>query len=251
LVAVNGILCDSRIAHVYQLIEELMLDGVHPQTAAFTANNQSNHTDRSSILTPNSEHEEKTVTSRQVRTMPGQSEVGPDGRKRDSFELSQEAEEIRQLQARDREVRAHEAAHAAAGGAYAGAPTYSFERGSDGQTYAVGGEVSIDVSPVPGDPQATLQKAQQVRAAALAPAEPSSQDMRVAQRAQSMASKAQQEISREMSEELKAVSGMTAAINTDDNQEQEPVNKIDAPKNNNRTGIDNIPIGIARLSVHS
>ncbi|MEM6357195.1 MAG: putative metalloprotease CJM1_0395 family protein, partial [Pseudomonadota bacterium] len=42
------------------------------------------------------------------------------------------------------------------------------------------GSVSIDVSPVPGDPEATIAKMQQVKAAALAPAEPSSADRRVA-----------------------------------------------------------------------
>lgn len=120
----------------------------------------------------------------------------------DSVQLSQEAEEIRQLQMRDREVRAHEAAHAATGGAYAGSPSYTISRGPDGRTYATGGEVRIDISPVKGDPQATLKKAEQVRAAALAPAEPSGQDLKVAQKAQAMAAKARIQIAQEMSEEL-------------------------------------------------
>ncbi|HMB15078.1 MAG TPA: putative metalloprotease CJM1_0395 family protein [Pelovirga sp.] len=115
----------------------------------------------------------------------------------DKLEFSREALEIRDLQMRDREVRAHEAAHAAAGGSYAGAPAYDYERGPDGRTYAVGGSVSIDISPIPGDPQATLQKAQQVRAAALAPAQPSAQDMKVAQQAQALAIEARGEISQE------------------------------------------------------
>lgn len=166
----------------------------------------SEQSSRSASVTPNSEHEAtKETKEKQVRTLPGQKETGPDGRQRDSLELSREAEEIRNLQVRDREVRAHEAAHAAAGGAYAGSPSYTFERGPDGGVYAVGGEVGIDVSPIPGDPQATMQKAQQVRAAALAPAEPSAQDMRVAQRAQAMAAKARAELSKEMSEGLKSV----------------------------------------------
>lgn len=124
------------------------------------------------------------------RSLSADEKTEPDGRKKDDVELSREAQEISKLQTRDQEVRAHEAAHVAAGGSYAGAPSFSYERGPDGQSYAVGGEVSIDVSPIAGDPQATLQKAQQVRAAALAPAEPSGQDMKVAQRAQSMAAKA-------------------------------------------------------------
>ena len=77
-------------------------------------------------------------------------------------------------------MRLHEAAHAAVGGRYAGAPTYQFRRGPDGGNYAVGGEVSISTGAIPGDPQATIEKARVVRAAALAPAEPSAQDRQVA-----------------------------------------------------------------------
>ena len=179
-----------------------MLDSVNIQAAVPTPNNFQDQNDRFGLVTSNSEHEGKVNETRYVRTVPGQQETGADGRQRDSFELSQEAEEIRKLQVRDREVRAHEAAHAAAGGAYAGSPSYTFKRGPDGQSYATGGEVSIDVSSIKGDPQATLQKAQQVRAAALAPAEPSAQDMKVAQRAQSMAAKARMELSEEVAKTL-------------------------------------------------
>ena len=83
---------------------------------------------------------------------------------------------ISSLKSRDAEVNAHERAHAAVGGQHAGSPSYSYKTGPDGVKYAVSGEVSIDTSRVPGDPQATLQKAQQIKAAALAPAEPSGQD---------------------------------------------------------------------------
>ena len=95
---------------------------------------------------------------------------------------------------RDREVRAHEAAHASVGGIYAGAPSYSFARGPDGKNYAVSGEVSIDVSPVAGNPQATIDKAQIVRRAALAPAQPSSQDRAVASAAIALEQSARQEL---------------------------------------------------------
>ena len=56
---------------------------------------------------------------------------------------------VRELQQSDAEVRRHEAAHAAAGGEFAGAPTFTYQTGPDGKRYAVGGEVSIDTSPVP------------------------------------------------------------------------------------------------------
>ncbi|MFN3239472.1 MAG: putative metalloprotease CJM1_0395 family protein [Pseudomonadales bacterium] len=97
---------------------------------------------------------------------------------------------VEQLKARDREVRAHEAAHAAVGGQYAGAPTYTYQRGPNGVSYAVGGEVSISTSEIAGDPEATLQKALQVQRAALAPAEPSAQDRKVAAQASQMAAQA-------------------------------------------------------------
>ncbi len=106
----------------------------------------------------------------------------------------QEQQEIQELKARDQEVKTHEQAHAAVGGRYAAAPSYSYQLGPDGKQYAVGGEVQIDVSPIPGDPQATVQKMQQVRAAALAPAEPSAADRRIAAEAMQRQIQAQAEL---------------------------------------------------------
>lgn len=103
-------------------------------------------------------------------------------------------DQVQELASRDREVRAHEQAHAAVAGQYAGSPTYSFVRGPDGVSYAVGGEVSIDTSPIPGDPEATLRKAQQLRRAANAPADPSSQDASVGAQAAQMEQEARAEL---------------------------------------------------------
>lgn len=102
--------------------------------------------------------------------------------------------EIAELATRDREVRAHEQAHAAVGGSYAGAPSYTYTSGPDGQRYAVAGEVSIDTSAVANDPQATLSKMEIVVRAALAPAEPSGQDLRVAAQAQAQMVQARVEL---------------------------------------------------------
>jgi hypothetical protein len=115
-----------------------------------------------------------------------------------------EQTEIRELKARDAEIRAHEQAHAAIGGQYAGAPQYEFETGPDGRQYAVGGEVSIDISEE-SSPEETLRKMQQVRAAALAPAEPSPQDLRVAQEAIQKANQARSEIVRERADKADSV----------------------------------------------
>ena len=101
---------------------------------------------------------------------------------------------VQELRGRDQEVRQHEQAHQVVGGQYAGAPTYTYQRGPDGQLYAVGGQVSIDTSPIADDPEATISKMQTVRAAALAPAEPSPQDIRVAQEATRQLLQAQSEL---------------------------------------------------------
>lgn len=108
---------------------------------------------------------------------------------------SAESRLLQELKKRDREVRTHELAHLSAAGQFArGGPNFQFERGPDGQRYAVGGHVSIDTSAVRGDPEATLRKAEVVRRAALAPANPSPQDRSVAAKASSMAAGARREI---------------------------------------------------------
>ena len=114
-----------------------------------------------------------------------------------------ELKKVSELKRRDTEVRAHEAAHLAAAGKYAtGGASFDYKRGPDGKSYAVGGEVGIDTSPVPNDPKATLRKAQQIQAAAHAPANPSAQDRQVAAQASAMASQARAEISQGVSENL-------------------------------------------------
>ncbi|HEX7624991.1 MAG TPA: putative metalloprotease CJM1_0395 family protein [Anaeromyxobacteraceae bacterium] len=98
----------------------------------------------------------------------------------DRTTLSDEAlDEVRKLEGRDREVRAHEAAHQAAGGALAGGATFTYQLGPDGHSYAVGGEVPIR-SAGGGSAEADIAAARQVRAAALAPGDPSAQDLAVA-----------------------------------------------------------------------
>lgn len=118
----------------------------------------------------------------------GARNAGPDA--------SQRAE-IERLRRTDAEVRRHEQAHRnAAGGVAAGPTTYQYTTGPDGRRYAVGGEVRIDVSKVPGDPEATIDKARVIRRAALAPAQPSAQDRAVAAQAAQMEAEAQQELDR-------------------------------------------------------
>lgn len=102
--------------------------------------------------------------------------------------------QIESLKQRDREVRAHEAAHLAVAGQYAtSGARYTYQRGPDGRNYAVGGSVGIDIS-AESDPESTIRKADQVKRAALAPAEPSAQDRSVAAAAVSMKQQAQNEL---------------------------------------------------------
>ncbi|MCB1938332.1 MAG: hypothetical protein KDE64_03935 [Rhodocyclaceae bacterium] len=102
--------------------------------------------------------------------------------------------QIDQLKATDRQVRSHEAAHLAAAGNLAlGAASFSTVRGPDGRMYAVGGEVSIDVSPG-RTPQETIAKGEQIQRAARAPVDPSAQDMRIAAQAAQMVAQARAEL---------------------------------------------------------
>jgi hypothetical protein len=109
-------------------------------------------------------------------------------------DLSNEQRQVvNDLKKRDLEVKAHEQAHMAAGGPVVqGGATYQYQTGPDGKMYAVGGEVKIDVSPE-RTPEATIRKMQQIRRAALAPAQPSSTDRAVAAQASQIEAQARME----------------------------------------------------------
>lgn len=112
-----------------------------------------------------------------------------------------ERRQVEALEARDREVRQHEAAHRAAAGQHVrGGTQFSYQTGPDGKRYAVGGEVNIDTGRT-GDPRADLEKARTIQRAALAPAEPSAQDRAVAAQARAMALEAQRELAEQAQED--------------------------------------------------
>lgn len=124
------------------------------------------------------------------------------GQARPAEQLSdEELAQVRALQQRDREVRAHEMAHVAVGGELVlrGAQ-FDHETGPDGVRYAVGGDVLIDTSPG-RTPEETIEKAERIRATALAPADPSPQDLAVASMAIQMALQAQIELAVQQREE--------------------------------------------------
>ncbi len=104
-----------------------------------------------------------------------------------------EKRELEKLKRRDREVRAHEMAHQSAGGQYAGSASYSYTTGPDNKRYAVGGSVDIETSPAK-TPEETVKKADQIKRAATAPAQPSSADLQIAAKATRMKMEAQAEL---------------------------------------------------------
>lgn len=123
----------------------------------------------------------------------------------------QERAQLRELKERDREVRAHEQAHvAAAGDLVVSGPSYETTRGPDGQQYATSGKVELDTAPEK-DPQQTIEKAERIRRAALAPADPSPQDLKIAAEALQMAAQARMELNEDQREELKNATAPSAA----------------------------------------
>ena len=122
---------------------------------------------------------------------------------RSRTELTPEEKDIvEHLKQVDREVRAHEQAHLSAAGPYAtGGASFQFTTGPDGAAYAVAGEVGIDASSE-RTPEATIQKMQVVRAAALAPADPSPQDMAVAAAAGAAESAARGDLAKQQAAEM-------------------------------------------------
>lgn len=145
-------------------------------------------------------------------------------------QLEIEQQQIKELKARDTEVRVHEQAHASVGGQYAGSPSYEYQRGPDGTNYAVGGEVQIDVSEIPGDPQATIDKMQTVRAAALAPAEPSSADRAIAADATQKMAAAQAELATPVDEQEQADESQNA-LSVNDTRTAESENEANSEQN--------------------
>lgn len=122
-------------------------------------------------------------------------EGGKDGKKAEGDLSEEEKAQVAELKRRDTEVRAHEQAHlAASGGMARGGASYDYQSGPDGKRYAVGGEVQIAMKSGK-TPEETIRNAEQVRSAALAPANPSSVDQQTAAAAARMAQEARQELS--------------------------------------------------------
>ena len=152
----------------------------------------------------------------------------------------EERRQVSDLKKRDAEVKAHEQAHIAAGGAYvSGGASYEYEQGPDHQNYAVGGEVSIDTS-AENTPEATIRKMQIVKRAALAPQKPSGQDRSVAAQAAQAEARARIELRQqhtEEAEEKREKSAENSETNPLDNNQNATNNRAEensANPSNNR-----------------
>ncbi len=136
-------------------------------------NTQKNNTAQENTENTNSQNKDPKQNNEQTQMING-------------VELTmQQVQQVRELQSIDRNVKAHEAAHQAAGGGLAGAVSFSYTRGPDNQMYATAGEVPIRMQKG-RTPEETIANARQVVAAAMAPADPSPQDYRVAANALKM-----------------------------------------------------------------
>lgn len=150
---------------------------------------------------PTAMPEDHVTLSKEALARYGQKYGAANSLSKDQDISPEEKQVVNQLKKRDAEVKAHEAAHMAAGsGIVRGGASYQYQSGPDGKMYAVGGEVQIDVSPE-NTPEATIRKMQQVRAAALAPAQPSGTDRAVAAQASQIEAQARIEKMQENKED--------------------------------------------------
>ncbi|MCH7813352.1 MAG: hypothetical protein IID40_04955 [Planctomycetes bacterium] len=186
-----------------------LLAMVNPRAAAMAAIRRSDPAGR------------PTATAAVERSDAVESPEGPTGK----HELTEEERaEVREMARRDREVRQHEQAHKSAAGQFAkGSAQFEYETGPDGKRYAVGGEVSIDTSAVPDDPQATIQKMQAIQRAASAPAEPSAQDRQIAAQSAQTQRQAKAELAKQRrADQSDQTQGQTAQADTAPSKPADP-----------------------------
>jgi len=112
---------------------------------------------------------------------------------------------LQQLRMTEQKVKAHEMAHKIAGGELTGPVQYKYQKGPDGKLYTVGGEVPIKIKQGK-TPEETVEIAQKIKRAALAPVDPSPQDRAVAARATIMEMQAKMEMMKKNLEEKNRIS---------------------------------------------
>lgn len=173
---------------------------LYQQQNAQNEQNQNPNSDNQNAIGNENETNQTAITSTENSQNSGNSTNKDDNKQNPQNLNEQEKRQVQELQATDANVRAHEAAHKAAGGNLAGSASYTYERGPDNKMYAVAGEVSIAIGGG-NSPEEKLSRAQQVRRAALAPSDPSPQDLKVAAQAISMEMDARAELAQKSQEE--------------------------------------------------
>jgi hypothetical protein len=152
------------------------------------------------------------------------SENNQNQEKQDATQLTQdERVELSKLKAVDTKVRAHEAAHQS-GPAASGGASFTYEKGPDGVMYAVGGEVPVRIE-TGSTPQETISNLQGVIATALAPADPSPQDLSIASKTRVMMMKAQQEFAKEIQDKISNSEGYSQNAKNQYEQNSSPQSK--------------------------
>lgn len=198
-----------------------------PTASSSGTTRETNPSDRVSdgdsvTLSPEAQTLSQNGTAKKTEEGNGSPSTSPAGSSLSSEELKQ----LRQLKSRDSEVRSHEQAHLSAAGQYAaGSASFTYQLGPDGTRYAIGGEVPIDISKA-SRPEATIEKMQTIRRAALAPADPSPADRQIAAQASAAEAQARQEVLLENKEnESRTASSPAANSDTEKNNENdyEPV----------------------------
>ncbi|EAI4317248.1 hypothetical protein A0X14_06235 [Campylobacter coli] len=181
---------------------------------------QKNNTTQENTENTNSQNKDPKQNNEQTQTING-------------VELTlQQVQQLRELQSIDRNVKAHEAAHQAAGGGLAGAASFSYTRGPDNQMYAVAGEVPIRMQEG-RTPEETIANARQVAAAAMAPADPSPQDYKVAANAAKMEFDARAEATK-----LKAQEAKEKKEEEEEKQESSDKNNQDSKNNSEKVEVN-------------
>ena len=112
-------------------------------------------------------------------------------------ELAKEQEEEakhQEYQAEEDKVIAHECVHMGAGGGLCGCVSYTYEMKDNGKSYIVAGEVPISLPTDFSDPEQMARNMDIIIASALAPSDPSGQDLSVASEARGKSEEAKSKI---------------------------------------------------------
>jgi hypothetical protein len=130
--------------------------------------------DEGKKLTDNKEEAQKLYENLETRLEASRMELKQ--KQHQEWRIQRDVARFRQT---EENIRTHEAAHMSAGGAFAGGVSYVYAKAPDGKMYVSGGEVPIQ-APEGKTPEETARNMEIVRRAALAPADPSGQDVAVA-----------------------------------------------------------------------